>query len=69
MKARRACARSPGMRRGAVAYLRQQYKVVAIVFVVLALFFAYPAYGAGCRTRGALRLPDGGFFRTGRISA
>ena len=32
------------VRRGAMAYLRQQYKVVAIVFVVLALVFAFMAY-------------------------
>ena len=30
-----------------MAYLKQQYKVVGIVFVVLALFFAYLAYGVG----------------------
>ena len=28
------------VRKGAMAYLRQQYKVVAIVFAILALFFA-----------------------------
>ena len=33
------------VRRGAMAYLRQQYKVVAIVFVVLAIIFAFMAYG------------------------
>ncbi len=32
------------VRRGAMAYLRQQYKVVAIVFVVLAVVFAFMAY-------------------------
>lgn len=32
------------VREGAMAYLRQQYKVVLIVFVVLALFFAALAY-------------------------
>ena len=32
------------VRRGAMAYLRQQYKVVTIVFVVLALIFAFMAY-------------------------
>ncbi|MBP1531738.1 MAG: sodium-translocating pyrophosphatase [Bacteroidaceae bacterium] len=33
------------VRRGAMAYLKQQYKVVAIVFVVLAIIFAFMAYG------------------------
>ena len=33
------------VRRGAMAYLKQQYKVVLIVFVVLALIFAFMAYG------------------------
>ncbi|MCR4603007.1 MAG: sodium-translocating pyrophosphatase [Prevotella sp.] len=32
------------VRRGAMAYLRQQYKVVTIVFVVLAIVFAFMAY-------------------------
>ncbi|NCA78797.1 MAG: sodium-translocating pyrophosphatase, partial [Sphingobacteriia bacterium] len=32
------------VRRGAMAYLKQQYKVVTIVFVVLALLFAIMAY-------------------------
>ena len=32
------------VRRGAMAYLKQQYRVVAIVFVVLALIFAFMAY-------------------------
>ena len=35
------------VRKGAMAYLSQQYKVVAIVFVVLALLFAFMAYGLG----------------------
>lgn len=35
------------IRKGAMAYLRQQYKVVAITFVVLALFFVYLSYGLG----------------------
>jgi len=35
------------VREGAMAYLWQQYKVVAIVFVVIALFFAFLAYGMG----------------------
>ena len=33
------------VRWGAMAYLKQQYKVVAIVFVVLAVIFAFMAYG------------------------
>lgn len=33
------------VRKGAMAYLKQQYKVVAIVFVVLAIIFAIMAYG------------------------
>lgn len=32
------------VRRGAMAYLRQQYKVVLIVFIVLAVVFAFMAY-------------------------
>ena len=32
------------VRRGAMAYLRQQYKVVLIVFIVLAIVFAFMAY-------------------------
>ena len=32
------------VRRGAMAYLKQQYKVVGIVFVVLALIFSFMAY-------------------------
>jgi len=33
------------VRRGAMAYLKQQYKVVLYVFIVLALLFAFMAYG------------------------
>ena len=33
------------IRQGAMAYLRQQYKVVIIVFICLAVFFAFLAYG------------------------
>ncbi len=33
------------VRKGAMAYLKQQYKVVLIVFVILAIFFAILAYG------------------------
>ena len=33
------------VREGAMAYLRQQYKVVIIVFIILAALFAFLAYG------------------------
>ena len=33
------------VRKGAMAYLKQQYKVVAIVFAVLTIVFAFMAYG------------------------
>ncbi|HAZ01443.1 MAG TPA: sodium-translocating pyrophosphatase [Marinilabiliales bacterium] len=33
------------VRTGAMAYLRQQYKVVTIVFIILSLLFVYLAYG------------------------
>lgn len=35
------------VRKGAMAYLKQQYRVVAIVFAILVLFFAFLAYGLG----------------------
>ena len=35
------------VRQGAMAYLRQQYRVVAVVFAVLVAFFALLAYGFG----------------------
>ena len=33
------------VRKGAMAYLKQQYKIVAVVFIVLAIVFAVMAYG------------------------
>ncbi len=33
------------VRKGAMAYLKQQYKVVTIVFIILAIFFSILAYG------------------------
>ena len=51
------------VRKGAMAYLRQQYKVVTIVFVVLALLFAYLAYGAGVQNPWVpFAFLTGGFF-------
>ena len=35
------------VRNGAAAYLRQQYKVVLIVFAVITAIFAFMAYGLG----------------------
>ncbi len=43
----RMCEIAAHVRKGAMAYLKQQYKVVLVVFILLALFFAYLAYGAG----------------------
>ena len=51
------------VRAGAMAYLRQQYKVVTVVFVVLALFFAYLAYVAGVQNPWVpFASLTGGFF-------
>ncbi len=51
------------VRKGAMAYLKQQYKIVIIVFLVLSLFFAVLAYGFGVQNPwvpGAFI--TGGFF-------
>ena len=51
------------VRSGAMAYLRQQYKVVAVVFVILALFFCWLAYGLGVQnTWVSFAFLTGGFF-------
>ena len=51
------------VRKGAMAYLRQQYKVVGIVFAALALFFAWLAYGAGVQNGWVpFAFITGGFF-------
>lgn len=51
------------VRSGAMAYLRQQYKVVAVVFVILALFFCWLAYGLGVQnTWVPFAFLTGGFF-------
>ena len=56
------------VRQGAMAYLRQQYKVVTVVFLILALFFAFLAYGLGVQNpRVSVRIPHGRpFLRLGR---
>ncbi|MBR5384340.1 MAG: sodium-translocating pyrophosphatase [Bacteroidales bacterium] len=51
------------VREGAMAYLRQQYKVVVIVFIVLAIFFAILAYGFGVQNPWVpFAFLTGGFF-------
>ena len=51
------------VRDGAMAYLKQQYKVVIIVFIVLALFFAFLAFGLGVQNRWVpFAFLTGGFF-------
>lgn len=51
------------VRKGAMAYLKQQYKVVTVVFVVLAVFFAVLAYGFGVQNPWVpFAFLTGGFF-------
>lgn len=51
------------VRKGAMAYLKQQYKVVTIVFVILAVFSAILAYGFGVQnTWVPFAFLTGGFF-------
>ena len=51
------------VREGAMAYLRQQYKVVIIVFAALAVFFAILAYGFGVQNPWVpFAFLTGGFF-------
>jgi K(+)-stimulated pyrophosphate-energized sodium pump len=51
------------VREGAMAYLKQQYKVVLIVFVILCAFFAVLAYGFGVQNGWVpFAFVTGGFF-------
>ena len=51
------------VRRGAMAYLKQQYKVVLIVFIVLAIIFSIMAYGFGVQNPWVpFAFLTGGFF-------
>lgn len=51
------------VRKGAMAYLKQQYKIVGIVFLVLCLFFAVLAYGFGVQNPWVpFAFLTGGFF-------
>ena len=51
------------VRKGAMAYLKQQYKVVSIVFVVLCALFAFMAYGLNVQNPWVpFAFLTGGFF-------
>lgn len=51
------------VRKGAMAYLKQQYKIVGIVFLVLCAFFAVLAYGFGVQNPWVpFAFLTGGFF-------
>lgn len=51
------------VRSGAMAYLKQQYKVVILVFIVIAIFFAILAYGFGVQNKWVpFAFLTGGFF-------
>ena len=51
------------VRKGAMSYLRQQYKIVALVFVCLSLLFAIMAYGFQVQNAWVpIAFLTGGFF-------
>ncbi len=51
------------VRKGAMAYLKQQYKIVGIVFAILCVFFAWMAYGLGLQNEWVwFAFLSGGFF-------
>ncbi|MDH6356300.1 sodium-translocating pyrophosphatase [Parabacteroides sp. PF5-9] len=51
------------VREGAMSYLKQQYKVVALVFLVLVILFAIMAYGFGVQNEWVpIAFLTGGFF-------
>ena len=51
------------VRKGAMAYLRQQYRVVDLVFLVLCVIFAWMAYGPGLQNPWVwFAFLTGGFF-------
>ncbi len=51
------------VREGAMSYLKQQYKVVASVFVVLVILFAIMAFGFGVQNEWVpVAFLTGGFF-------
>ena len=51
------------VRKGAMAYLKQQYKIVGVVFFMLCIFFAWMAYGPGLQNEWVwFAFLTGGFF-------
>ena len=52
------------VREGAMSYLRQQYKVVIVVFLILALIFAVMAYFGLQNSWVPFAFLTGGFFST-----
>lgn len=51
------------VRQGALAYLRQQYKIVSAVFIILFFFFAFLAYGLNVQNNWVpFAFITGGFF-------
>ncbi|MDD2386927.1 MAG: sodium-translocating pyrophosphatase [Bacteroidales bacterium] len=51
------------VRKGAMSYLRQQYKIVTIVFIIMAIFFAILAYGFHLQNEWVpFAFLTGGFF-------
>lgn len=51
------------VRKGAMAYLKQQYKIVGLVFLILCVFFAWMAYGPGLQNEWVwFAFLTGGFF-------
>lgn len=51
------------VRKGAMSYLRQQYKIVSIVFLCLVVLFAIMAYGFGVQNKWVpVAFLTGGFF-------
>lgn len=51
------------VRKGALSYLKQQYKVVALVFLVLVILFSIMAYGFGLQNNWVpVAFLTGGFF-------
>jgi K(+)-stimulated pyrophosphate-energized sodium pump len=51
------------VRKGAMAYLKQQYKIVFIIFIILSIFFSILAYGFGVQNGWVpFAFLTGGFF-------